>query len=111
MISKYTYKKLTWIDLESPTKDEVYSLMEEYSLPSLVGEELVTQTLRSKVDLYDSLIYMILHFPVVNQKTRKSIEQEVDFVIGKNFIITAHYEMINPLHEFSKMFETDSVLD
>lgn len=111
MISKYTYKKLTWIDLESPTKDEVYSLMEEYSLPSLVGEELMTQTLRSKVDLYDSIIYMILHFPVISNKTHKSNEQEVDFVIGKNFIITAHYEMINPLHEFSKMFETDSTLD
>lgn len=111
MISKYTYRKLTWIDLESPTKEEVYRLMEEYHLPSLVGEELITQTLRSKVDLYEDIIYMILHFPASNHQGKKSDEQEVDFVIGKDFIITAHYEVVDPLHEFSKLFETDSMLD
>ncbi len=113
MISKYAYKKLTWIDLESPTKEEVLSLMQEYAIPELVGEELITPTLRSKVDVYGNLIYLILHFPIhpKNRKKNGGAEQEIDFVIGQNFIITTHYERIDPLHEFSKMFNVNSVLD
>lgn len=85
--------------------------MEEYSLPELVAEELLTQTYRSKVDLYDDLLYLILHFPVNSHHNKKTTEQEVDFVLGKDFLITVHYDLIDPLHKFSKMFEVNSVLD
>ena len=111
MISKYTYKKLTWIDLESPTREEVVRLVEEYDLSALVGEELLTETVRSKVDVHDNLIYLILHFPSLKQRNGRRPEQEIDFVIGKNFLITTHYEAIDPIHEFSKIFEVNSILD
>lgn len=107
MISTYTYKKLTWIDLESPTKEEILSLKETYNLPPLVAEELFSPTTRSKVDRYDDLLYLILHFPVAGGTGR--MQKEIDFAIGKDFIITTHYEAVNPLREFSKVFETDSV--
>lgn len=111
MISKYTYKKLTWIDLESPTREEVVRLVEEYDLPALVGEELLGQTVRSKVDIHENLIYLILHFPVLHHKNGERPEQEIDFIIGKDFVITTHYEAIDPIHEFSKIFEVNSILD
>jgi len=112
MISRYTYKKITWVDLESPTKEEVLSLMEEFDIPELVGEELLRPTIRSKVDLYDNLIYLVLHFPKIHHTHgKKGHDQEVNFVIGKNFIVTGRYELIDPLHEFSKLFEVNSVLN
>jgi len=111
MISKYSYKKLVWIDLESPTRDEVRNICEEYDVPTMVGEELLKRTYRSKVDKYDNLIYLILHFPIISQGKGKSIEKEIDFVIGKDFLITTRYESIDPIHDFSKMFEVDSMLD
>ncbi|MSR70832.1 hypothetical protein EXS62_02220, partial [Candidatus Kaiserbacteria bacterium] len=37
-------------------------------------------------------------------------EQEIDFVVGKHFLITARYENIDPLHAFAKAFEVNSVL-
>jgi len=109
MISKYTYKKLTWVDLESPTKEEVITLKDEYKLPDLVADELYEPTTRSKIDKYDNVIYLILHFPVLDGKGQT--EREIDFAIGKNFIITTHYETIDPIHEFSKIFEVNSILD
>jgi magnesium transporter len=109
MIARYTYRGLTWIDLESPTRDEVSLLVEEFSLPAVVGDELITDTLRSKVDLYDECMYVILHFPVAGMKGDKHPEHEVDFVIGKHFIITAHYEMIDPIHQFAKVFEQNAL--
>jgi magnesium transporter len=111
MISKYTYKGLTWVDLESPSEDELVHIMEEYGIPVIVGEEMHTQSLQSKVDLYPSFIYLILHFPHISHADGTNSEQEIDFVVGNNFIITAHYEWNDALHEFSKTFEVDAILE
>ncbi len=111
MISKSTYKNLTWIDLESPTREEVESLKESLDLPNLVAEEMRFPSNRSKVNRYGKCVYLILHFPVFSKKAGKVLEQEVDFVIGKDFVITVHFEPINALNEFAKLFEINSTLD
>lgn len=111
MQSKFTYKKLTWIDLESPTKDEVRRIMEKYDLHPLVAEELLKESVRPKADYYGNQIYLVLHFPTVSHTHSGRAWQEVDFVIGKNFLLTVHYESVDPLIEFSKMFQVNSVLE
>jgi len=67
-------------------------------------------SLKPRVDFSEKWLYLILHFPALRHG-RKTKEQEVDFVVGKNFIITTHYDSIDPLHKFSKIFETNSLLD
>jgi len=111
MISKYSYKGLTWVDLESPTEEEVIHVMEEYSIPVLIGEQLHTKTLQSKVELYPAFIYLILHFPQISHQNDEGLDQEIDFIVGKDYIITTHYEFIEAIHEFSKTFEVDAILD
>jgi len=108
MLNKHTNKKLTWIDLESPTRDEVRSLLEEYSIHPLVANELLSPTMRPRVDVYDNFIYLILYFPTVIHSHGKKQDQEIDFIIGKDFIITVHYEAVDVLNEFSKMFDMNS---
>lgn len=111
MISRYTYKDLVWVDLESPTQEEVRGVMEEFNIHPLAAEELLIPTLRPKVDLYHDFIYLILHFPAISHQHNGGNEQEIDFIIGKKFLITTHYELIDPLHEFSKVFEVNSILE
>jgi magnesium transporter len=112
MVSKYKHKGLTWIDVEGPTRDEILHLMEEYALPELVGEELLEKSMRGKVDLYPHFAYLVLHFPIIG-RSRDGVryEQEIDFIVGKEFLITVHYEPVDPLHEFSRVFEVKSILD
>lgn len=112
MLARYKYKNITWVDVESPTSAEIMDIKDEFSLPELVSEELNTCTLRSKVDYYEKLglIYLVLHFPILNEKGQ-NIEQEFDFVIGKNFIITARYEKIDYFNNFSRIFSLDNVFD
>ncbi len=88
MISKHTYNGLTWIDIKSPVQDELLHVSDEYSVPNFITTELLEPSMRSKVDLYDNFIYVVLHFPQV-QKELADIE--VDFLIGKNFFITVRY--------------------
>lgn len=111
MITTYKHKKLTWINLEAPTVEDVESLMKKYSIPPLVAQELLHPTMRPRVEAHPNVLYLILHFPIFDPKKQGSEGREVDFIIGKNFLITTHYTTIDPLHEFSKMFEVNSILD
>jgi magnesium transporter len=111
MLTRYTHKNLTWIDLESPTQEEVRNIMSEFSINPLAAEELLTPTLKPKVDQYDNFIYLILHFPAFKHSHSEGQNQEVDFIIGKNFLITTRYDTVDPIHKFSKVFEVNSILD
>ena len=110
MITKQEMNGITWIDADSPTKDEVKALMEEYHIHPLIAEELLLPSVKPKVDRYDNCIYLIMHFPALRHTHSGGREQEVDFVIGKQFIITAHYDTIDPIHKFSKVFEVNAIL-
>jgi magnesium transporter len=65
--------------------------------------------MRPKVDLYQRFIYLILHFPRL-RRDREVSEQEIDFVIGKKFIITARYGASETMHYVSKIFDTQATL-
>lgn len=111
MISIYKHKHLTWVDVESPTPEEVREVMEMYDINPLVGDELLLPTLKPKVDTYQNFIYLILHFPAFKHSHSGNINQEIDFIIGRDFLITTRYDIVDPLHKFSKVFEVNSVLD
>lgn len=112
MIARYRHKNLTWVDLESPTQEEALLIMEEFDINPIVTEELLLPTLKPKVDFHREYIYLILHFPALRHTHKnEQSNQEVDFIIGKNFLITTRYDTIDPLHKFSKVFEVNSILD
>jgi magnesium transporter len=113
MISEYTHNKITWIDLENPTADEARGLAEKYSIDPLVANELLSPTTRPRVDYHGNYIYLILHFPVnhnASDNGPSTAMEEVDFIIGKDFIITVRYGVVDALLEFSKTFEVKSIL-
>lgn len=110
MISSYKYKNITWIDIESPTVDEVKELMQKYAITPSIADELLKPTARPRVDVYNNLVYLILHFPVYDISRKASSPCEIDFIVGKNFIITTHYASIIPLHELIKAFEVGMLI-
>lgn len=109
MLTRYVQRNLTWIDLVSPSPAEVRSLMREFNLDPLVAEELLAPTYRPKVERRGDIIYAILHFPVLRGIHKRPAE-EIDFIIGKHFLITTRYGVVDPLHAFAKAFEVNAVL-
>lgn len=110
MYSRHEHDGLLWIDLESPTRDEVHRIIEEFQITPLVAEELLFPATKQRAEFYDGYAYIVLHFPALRH-SHKTREQEIDFIVGKNFLITAHYDVIDPLHKFAKIFEVHSILD
>lgn len=113
MIKSYPYKTLTWIDVDSPTPEDISSIIREYKLHPLVGEELLSPTRKPKIDIYPNYLYLVLHIPIRRRNGSKRIidEKEIDFIIGKDFVITTHMGAIDTLHTLGKSFETNEVLD
>lgn len=111
MLTRYAQHDLTWVDLVAPTPAEVRALMKEFDLDPLVAEELLVPSFKSKVERRGDAIYAILHFPAMRTAGSSArAEQEIDFVVGKHFLITTRYENIDPLHSFAKAFEVNAVL-
>lgn len=111
MICTNKYRNLTWIDVESPTQNEITHLIEEYDIPEITAKELLTKTIRSKVDLHSNGIYLVLHFPKIHKKGDVASEQEIDFLLGKDYVITVHYEKIKALSHCTHSFESHTVSD
>lgn len=111
MIKRYTYKQLAWVNIESPTSEEIKSIMEEFDIHPAIAQELLLPTPKPRVELHKNLIYLILHFPVLKNNRHDRENQEIDFIIGKNFIITTSYDGIFSIQNFSKLFEVNSILD
>ena len=120
MITKHTGKGLVWIDLESPSQEEIRSIAEEYDLNPLVVRELSAPSQRPQVDLYEHFIYLILHFPTLRQGSSprqgsgrqvEGQDHEIDFIIGKKFLITVRYGANETLHYVGKVFDTSATLE
>lgn len=110
MLSRRTYRGMVWVDLETPTPAEVRSLMQEFDLHPSLAEELLKPSLKSKAERFDNALYVILHFPAT--LSGEAIwAQEVDFVLGKDFIITTRYEAVDPLFKFARHFEASALID
>lgn len=111
MIKKQNYKSVIWVDSENPTKDEARGLMEEFGLTPEVAQDILLPTFKDKITPFKDYIYLVLHFPAFKHTHNKSHRQEIDFVIGKNFIITNRYEGIDAMEKYAKIFEVNSILD
>jgi len=86
--------------------------MDEFLLDPLIADELMVPSMRNRVDARDEYFYLVLHFPAFkHQHAVAGIPVELDFIVGRSWIITTRYTEIDPLHQFSTLFEVDTVLD
>lgn len=111
MISKYKYKGLLWIDLQSPRAEEAESILEEFELPEDLKDKLCKPRHTSLTNIEQNFTHSVLLFPKFDTDSNKFTNQEIGFIVGKNFLITTHYEFIKVLDDFAKKFEAEELLD
>ncbi|MEK7501360.1 MAG: CorA family divalent cation transporter [Patescibacteria group bacterium] len=112
MTTTHSYRGIAWIDLESPNDNEITGLVRRYGLHPLVGEELKSSSALAKIDFYADYILVVLTLPVrVKQGNNYTVvDREIDFVIGKTFLITSRFDTIEQIEYFAKIFEANSIL-
>ncbi|HEY4509328.1 MAG TPA: magnesium transporter CorA family protein [Candidatus Paceibacterota bacterium] len=111
MLITYKYRGETWVDIDSGTPEEIHKVMDTYGIHPFVAKELSTVTPKPRIEFHDHYIYCILHFPVWKHTHSSGRNQEVDFIIGKDVLITARYDTIDALHKMAKDLEVQEILD
>jgi magnesium transporter len=109
MIERYTYNKITWLDVTSPTQEEVHALIAECDIPREFANDLSTMSPRTEVFSKKGFLKITLDFPIV-KRTDISHPHEVKFLITKSHFITIRFEDMAVMHRFSKEFEVLSML-
>ena len=83
--------------------------MREFDIDARVEDEI---RLPTPYPLYMSAPryqYLILHFPTA-VSSGGARDQEVDFIVGKHFLVTVRYDVIDSIHNLHKVFEAEELL-
>ncbi len=110
MIARHTFGDLTWVDIEHPTSGDIVALVEEFAIDAACAEELLSPTTRPRIEAYQDSIYLVLHFPDGIGRRKTIREEEIDFIIGKNFLITVRYDTSDAINSFAKAYDMNTVL-
>lgn len=109
MINRHERGGVTWVDLESPTREELRSVVDEFSIDFQVEEEIISPTPYPLFVASPEYAYLILHFPTADV-SGGARNQEIDFIVGKRFVITVRYEVVGSILSLHKAFEAEELL-
>lgn len=104
-MQEITFKKITWIDLAKPGADDILYLQENFNIHPLAIEEFVTPTIRPKATQYDNCIFLTVHIPLFDVKSRSTYPGELDILITESHLITGHDSEIYQLSNFFQSLE------
>jgi magnesium transporter len=99
--------KINWIHLVRPTQKEVHALQEEFGIHPLIANELLEASARSKVEVYDSYMFLVLHLPIFDMEEKVSRKGEMDFIITDEAVISVQYEDLEPTRLMQEKLEDD----
>lgn len=120
-------QKLYWIDISNAGKNEIEFLRKKYKfeLADLQASSAKSVAQRPIVSKRSKYLFMILHFPIfqfkplIHQEKIKNSKNEInyvqysiaageiDFFIGKNYLITLHNNNIKSLSDFFNYCKKD----
>ncbi len=83
--------EVLWVDFESPDDNETKLLTETFHFHELAVEDAVSDVHHPKIESYDGMLYLILHGIVAHASKQGFETLDVDFFLGRNFLVTVHY--------------------
>lgn len=110
MIERHQHGTATWVDMLSPTADEVRVVMDEYGIDPTLATDLDGPVVRSGTMEHSGTIKVTLDFPVVKYADIEH-QHEIKFLITKDALITVRYADIVSVHKFAKEFEVIAILN
>jgi len=89
--------KVTWIDIQDPSPEDVEYLRRNFGFHPLVLGELIPFGHRSKVECHKNYLFMTFYYPVHSKERRETRQREIDIIVTRDTLVTCHYKSILPL--------------
>ena len=82
---------LVWVDVASPTPDDLATLGREFDIHEVALEDLeVDERQRPKIEQYDDQVVLVFYAALPAADGRPTRLVEVDLVAGPNYLLTFH---------------------
>lgn len=101
---------LLWVDFEaSPPETDEKILQEAFSFHPLAIEDALLQSHVPKLDDWEDYLYIVLHAVVFDSQAGEKVDTlEVDFFLGKNYLVTHHDQKILAIDHVWDNFQVDN---
>ena len=94
--------KPVWIDITEITKRQAEILEQAFKIHTLTTEDLINKNTRIKVEEFNNYLFSVFYGV---EKQKRLTFHEIDFILGKNFLITNHRSKIKSFEELKKQPE------
>ncbi len=103
-----TYGRVTWYDMVDPSPADVDVLSRSYPyVHPLNLEDLRSSIERPKLDVDEFYLFVVLHFPLWDKALRLTRPREVNIIMGRGYVVTAHDGSLKPLLRLREAVEED----
>jgi magnesium transporter len=83
---------LIWVNLAAPTSEETKAILEDtFSFHPLAIEDCLSVSRYPKIEDYEDYLFLVMHAVAFNKEDQFRTT-ELDFFIGKSFLVTHHSE-------------------
>ena len=101
---------LRWIHVDDPRLAHRDTLEETFDFHPLDWEDVYSRNQRSKLDVYDDYLFIVLHFPVFEKISGRLLTAELDMFVGSDYLITFTEVPLPPLQAmFERMGEREEL--
>jgi len=104
-----TKGKVTWFDVQHPTREKLKLLEDRYSFHELNIDDCLSKIQIAKVDSYENHVFAILHIPTIDKEQSTSIPTQLAIFAGPEYLITVQQEVLKPLSEMFQMCKDNAV--
>ncbi|MDD2565646.1 MAG: magnesium transporter CorA family protein [Candidatus Gracilibacteria bacterium] len=108
---KFSSKNITWIDIVDPSKKDIDELEKQYKFHELDKEALLEENQRARVDTYDDYIFVVLHFPRYDVRSKRYVTDEFNIFLSKKYIISVRYFASNSINSMFDSYGNGKVDD
>lgn len=103
-----TYGRATWVNIVHPTPADVEQLREMFPyVHPLHLEDIRSPSERPKIDVDENYLFITMHFPQFDHRHSLSRAREVDFILGRGYVVTVHDSTLKPMYTLATLCETD----
>lgn len=100
---------LLWLDLEDVDDDDIDILTEIFNLHPLTIEDIIMANARPKVENFKEYMFLIMFSMECPDKNSGKVKTgEMNYCLGKNFLVTAHNGAISTLSMSKERVRKDS---
>ena len=94
-----TNKRLTWVNIQKPTREKMNILEESYLFHELNIEDCLSKIQIPKIDRYEDHFFVILHFPSIDKNESIPRSTQLAIFAGFDYLVTVQQGELTALNE------------